>query len=86
MPSLADLLKTSIQSQFPDLWQFARVTLVFKEGDKAEMSNYHPVSVLSVIARLFAKLVANPLRQHINELFFGPVRVFALSFYCDEFS
>ena len=39
--SLADLFDTSIEtSQFLDLWKFARVTPIFKEGDKAEMSNY----------------------------------------------
>ena len=60
--SLADLFNTSIEtSQFPDLWKFARVTPIFKEGDKAEMSNYRPISVLPVNARLFEQLIANKL-------------------------
>ena len=65
---LADLFYTSIEtSQFPDLWKSARVTPIFKEGDKAEMSNYRPISVLPVIARLFEKLIANKLYQHMND-------------------
>ena len=65
--SLADLLNTYIEtSQFPDLWKFARVKPIFKEGDKADISNYRPISVLPVIARLFEKLIANKLYQHIN--------------------
>ena len=54
-------------SQFPDLWNFARVTLIIKVGDKAEMSNYHPISVLPVIPKLFEKLIANQLYQHMND-------------------
>ena len=66
--SLADLFNTSIEtSQFPDLWKFARVTPIFKEGDNAEMSNYRPISVLPVIARVFEKHIANKLYQHMND-------------------
>ena len=33
--SLANLFNTSIEtSQFPDMWKCARVTPIFKEGDK----------------------------------------------------
>ena len=65
---LADLCNTSIKaSQLPDLWKCARATPIFKESDKAEMSNYRPISVLPVIARLFEKLNVNQLYQHIND-------------------
>ena len=57
------LLETSI---FPDLWKIARVTPIYKEGDKSEKSSYHPISVLPVISRLFERLVYNQLYQHLN--------------------
>ena len=39
--SLAYLFNTSIEtSRFPDSWKVARFTPIFKEGDKAENSNY----------------------------------------------
>ena len=41
--------------------------LVIKEGDKAEMSNYRPISALPVISRLFEKLTANQPYQHKND-------------------
>ena len=44
---LVYLLKTSLKtSQFPDPWKIARVSPIFKDGDKAEKSNYRPTSVL----------------------------------------
>ena len=62
--SLAFLFNTSIEtSRFPDSWKVARVTPIFKEGDKAEKSNYRPISVL----RLFEKLVTNQLYQYMND-------------------
>ena len=45
----------------------ARVTPIFKEGDKTEKSNYRPISDLPVISRLFERLVANQLYQHMND-------------------
>ena len=66
--SLVDLFNTPIEtSQFPDLWKFAKVTPISKEGDKAEMSNYRPISVLPVITRLFEKFIANQLYRYIND-------------------
>ena len=66
--SLAFLFNTSIEtSLFPDLWKVARVTPIFKAGDRANKSNYRPISVLPVISRLFEKLIYNQLYQFLNE-------------------
>ena len=66
--SLAFLFNTSIEtSQFPDSWKVARVTPIFKDGDKTEKSNYRPISVLLVISRLFEKLVFDQLYQYMKE-------------------
>ena len=48
--SLAYLFNIAIEtSAFPDSWKIARVTPIFKEGEKCERSNYRPISVLPVI-------------------------------------
>ena len=66
--SLAVLFNTSIEtSQFPDSWKVARVTPIFKDGDKTEKSNYRPISVLPVISRLFEKLVFEQLYDFKEE-------------------
>ena len=67
--SLALLFNTSIEtSAFPDLWKIAWITPILKEGDKADKSNHRPISVLPVIARLFEKLVANHVYQHMVDM------------------
>ena len=66
--SLAVLLNTSIEtSQVLDSWKVARVTPIFKDGDKTDKSNYRPISVLPVISRLFEKLVFEQLYDFMEE-------------------
>ena len=66
--SLAILFNTSIEtSQFPDSWKVARVTPIFKDGDKTENSTYRPMSILPVISRLFEKLVIEQLHDFMEE-------------------
>ena len=42
---------------YPDNWKIANVTPLFKKGDKSEVSNYRPVSLLSCCGKLFERLV-----------------------------
>ena len=66
--SLAFLFNASIEtSQFPDSLKVARITPIFKDGDKTEKSNYRPISVLPVISKLFEKLVFNQLYQYMED-------------------
>ena len=54
--SLADIFNTFIQSGiFPDDFKMAGVTPIFKEGEKGDVSNYHPISILCTVARVFGK-------------------------------
>ena len=38
---------------FPDKWKLANVTLIFKKGNHQLMSNYRPVSLLSLVSKVF---------------------------------
>ena len=65
--SLVYIFNTSLEtSQFPDPWTIARVSPIFKDGEKTEKSNYRPISVLPVVSRLFEKLVFSQLYQYLN--------------------
>ena len=52
---------------FPDDWKSAKVSPVFKEGTKTDCGNYRPISVISVVAKLFKKLIYNQLRSFMDE-------------------
>ena len=56
--SLACLFNYSVEtSLFSDSWKVARVAPIYKDGERAEKSNYRPISVWPVILRLFEKYV-----------------------------
>ena len=51
----------------PDDWKKARVSPIYKSGDKQECGNYRPISVLSVVAKIFEKLVGGQLNYYLKE-------------------
>ena len=61
-PSLTKLFNLSICShKFPELWKCAKVTALFKSNDKANRSNYRPISVLPALSKIFEKIVHTQL-------------------------
>ena len=65
--SLIWLFNRSIsQCKFPASWKIARVTPILKDGDKSAKENYRPISVLTVISRLFEKIIYNQLYKYLN--------------------
>ena len=65
---LANIFNLSLQTGiFPDDWKIAKISPVFKEGNKTDCGNYRPISVISVVAKLFEGLVYNQLRTFISD-------------------
>ena len=65
---LANIFNLSLRTAiFPDEWKIAKVSPVFKEGNKTDCGNYRPISVISVVAKLFEGLVYNQLRTFIAD-------------------
>ena len=52
---------------FPDIWKIARVTSIFKSGSKSNVSNYRPISVLSVFSRLLEKIGHDQFSKYLKE-------------------
>ena len=52
---------------FPDDWKLAKVTPIFKQGDRSDMNNYRPISVISAIAKVFERIVYNQLSSYLSE-------------------
>ena len=53
---------------FPDCWKVSLVVPVFKNvGERSTAKNYGPVSLLSVVSKVFEKLVNNRIVEHLEK-------------------
>ena len=66
---LAELFNKCLkESCFPDCWKVSSVVPVFKNvGKRSTARNYHPVSLLSVVSKVFEKLVNNRIVDHLEK-------------------
>ena len=61
------------ESCFSDCWKVSSMVPVFKNvGERSTAKNYRPVSLLSVVSKVFEKLVNNRIVDHLEKcgLFF----------------
>ena len=56
------------QSCFPDCWKVSLLVLVYKNvGERSTAKNYRPISLLSVVSKVFQKLVNNRIVDHLEK-------------------
>ena len=44
------------QHKFPDEWKIHRITPIFKSGDKSNLKNYRPISLLCCISKVLERI------------------------------
>lgn len=65
---ICDIFNQSINlGIFPDDWKLARVTPLFKEGNRDDVNNYRPISIISVVAKVFERLIYDQLYAYLDE-------------------
>ena len=47
-PVLTELIKSFADGEFPKVWKSAKVSALFKGGDKSQKDNYRPISILPI--------------------------------------
>ena len=57
-----NILETGI---FPDQWKEANVTPVHKKNDKQIISNYRPISLLPILAKVFERIIFKNLYNYL---------------------
>ena len=58
--------KSIISGIFPDGLKFGKVVPIYKKGNKNEIGNYRPITVLSVFSKVFEKLTFNRLISFVD--------------------
>ena len=66
---LATIFNASLKKGiFPDVWKLARISLIYKSGQKSNLSNYRPISALSLLSLgLLEKLMHDQLNDFCRE-------------------
>ena len=59
-----NILKTGI---FPEQWKEANVTPVHKKKDKQTVTNYRPISLLPIFAKMFERVVFKNLYNYLKQ-------------------
>jgi Reverse transcriptase (RNA-dependent DNA polymerase) len=65
---LEDVFNSSLQSGiFPKLMKQALVIPIYKKGQKSQLNNYRPISILPVFSKILEKIVANRLLNFLQQ-------------------
>ena len=67
-PSITKLLNLSIATnEFPNIWKCAKVTALFKAGNRTSPSNYRPISILATLSKILGRAVHHQFYQYLNQ-------------------
>ena len=65
--SLCTIFNHSIVSGiFPDEWKLSKVIPLFKQGNRSDLNNYRPFSVIPVVAKVFERIIYDQLYNYLT--------------------
>ena len=47
----------------PDVWRRTRLTVIYKKGDAESVSNYRPIAIISVLYKLFSRIICDRISK-----------------------
>jgi hypothetical protein len=51
---------------FPMRLKYSQINPIFKKGDKTDVANYRPISLLTSFSKIFEKVIYNRLQYHLD--------------------
>ena len=68
LPQIIHIFKESLNSGlFPDKWKIATVVPIFKNGNKSDVSNYRPISLLPIPGKIFEDIIHKHISYHLED-------------------
>ena len=84
-PTVTKMINTSITShQFPNSAKVAEVTPVFKKEDVMSKLNYRPVSILTILSKIFESTVNDQLRIFANTVLSPLLSAYRTNYNCQH--
>ena len=54
------------QETFPDQLKYSIIVPIYKNGDKSQISNYRPISLLTGFSKIMKTVISQRLNQHLG--------------------
>ncbi|GBP39241.1 Retrovirus-related Pol polyprotein from type-1 retrotransposable element R2 [Eumeta japonica] len=68
IPILKDIFNDIIDSEaIPQQWTKSNIILLYKKGDQYDIGNYRPISLMSNIYKIFAKIILKRMEGKLDE-------------------
>lgn len=68
VPPLTNIFNDVLHSEnIPNQWTTSTITLLHKKGDKNNINNYRPISLMSNIYKIFTKIILNRMTKILDE-------------------
>ena len=68
-PSLCKIFNTAIESsKWPEDWKRGTWTPVFKKGNKQDVRNYGPITVIPTAGKIYEKLLCDQISNHMDPI------------------
>ena len=65
---MCSIFNQSIRSGiFPQEWKCATVIPLLKEGNHSDLNNYHPISIVPIVAKVFERIIYNQVCGYLTE-------------------
>ncbi|KAK6728975.1 hypothetical protein RB195_006185 [Necator americanus] len=56
-----------LKERIPDQWKTSRTVLIHKKGDREDLRNYRPICLLSVLYKVFTKIILTRISRTLDE-------------------
>ena len=84
-PVISNIINKALdEGTFPNILKKAEVIPVYKKSDKLNKSNYRPVSILPILAKVFEKVLAHQITPFLNIVFSCHLSAFRQGYGCQD--